>query len=144
MSRESVRLRHIASLNTACSSSEARPYVALESVESWRGQLLTEAAIEVREPGSGNGIASVGIGDVLFGKLRPYLAKSWVADRPAYASTELLCMVPADGVDSRWLGYVALSLPFVQWAVATSEGTKMPRTSWEKMGGYRLSLPASR
>lgn len=141
MSRQSVRLRHIASLNTACSSSEARSYVALEDVESWRGQLLAEADIEVREPGGGNGIASVDVGDVLFGKLRPYLAKSWVADRPTYASTELLCMRPADGVDSRWLGYVARSLPFVQWAVATSEGTKMPRTSWEKMGGYRLSLP---
>ena len=87
-------------------------------------------------------MASVEPGDVLFGKLRPYLAKTWVVDRPALASTELICMRPQAGVDSRWLGYLTMATPFVEWAVATSEGTKMPRTSWEKVGDYRPLVPS--
>ena len=35
-----------------------------------------------------------------------------------------------------------MAAPFVEWAVATSEGTKMPRTSWEKVGEYRAWVPS--
>ena len=87
------------------------------------------------------GVADVAPRDVLFGKLRPYLAKTWVADRPVRASTELLCMHPLPGIDSRWLGYLVASTPFVDWAVATSDGAKMPRTSWERIGEYRMAVP---
>ena len=141
MNDDAARLKHLAALCTTITGSEARPYVALDNIESWTGELAPNGALEIREPGDGSGIASVERGDVLFGKLRPYLAKTWIADRPAYASTELLCMRPEDGVDSRWLSYVSRSQAFVQWAIATSDGTKMPRTSWEKMGSYRLRRP---
>ena len=86
-------------------------------------------------------MASVEPGDVLFGKLRPNLVKSWVADRKALASTELLCLRPTSHVDSRWLGYLVRSVPFVEWAITSSEGAKMPRTSWSRLGTYRLTLP---
>jgi type I restriction enzyme, S subunit len=81
-------------------------------------------------------------GDVLFGKLRPYLAKTWLVDRNAYASTELLCIRPGSHLDSKWLSYLACSRPFIEWAVATSDGTKMPRTSWEKLGQLRIDVPS--
>jgi len=139
-----VALKQLASLNTTCVSLGERPYIALESVQSWTGELIDEGGVEERGPGNGAGVASVEPGDVLFGKLRPYLAKSWVVDRPAYASTELLSLRPAEGTNSRFLGYLTRSRPFVEWAVATSEGTKMPRTSWEKVGDYRLQVPGSR
>jgi type I restriction enzyme S subunit len=45
-------------------------------------------------------------------------------------------------IDSRWLGYVVASRPLIDWSVATSDGTKMPRTSWDKFAEYRLSVPA--
>ena len=136
-----VRLKYLASLQVQCASNGQRPYVALEHIESWTGTLLEEAQLPVRAP-SRTGMASVEPGDVLFGKLRPYLAKTWVVDRPALASTELMCMRPRAGVDSRWLGYLTMATPFVEWATATSEGTKMPRTSWEKVGEYRPQVPS--
>ena len=71
------------------------------------------------------GAATVEPGDVLFGKLRPYLAKTWLVDRPVYASTELLCLRPHAGVDSRWLAHVLRSNRIVGWAMASSDGTKM-------------------
>ena len=138
---EMVRLKHLAGLRVECASSGERPYVALEHIASWTGALVDGTELPVRTP-SRTGMASVEPGDVLYGKLRPYLAKTWVVDRPALASTELMCMRPRTGVDSRWLGYLTMATPFVGWAVATSEGTKMPRTSWEKVREYRLRFPS--
>ena len=136
-----VRLKHVASLRVECASNGERPYVALEHIASWTGALIEGTELPVRIP-SRAGMASVEPGDVLFGKLRPYLAKTWVVDRRALASTELMCMRARAGVESRWLGYSTMATPFVEWAVATSEGTKMPRTSWEKVGEYRPWVPS--
>ena len=136
-----VRLKHLASLRVECAANGERPYVALENITSWTGSLVEGIELPVRTP-SRTGMASVEPGDVLFGKLRPYLAKTWLVDRPALASTELMCLRPGTGVDSGWLGYLTMATPFVEWAVATSEGTKMPRTSWQKVGEYRPWLPS--
>ncbi len=80
-------------------------------------------------------------GDVLFGKLRPYLAKSWVVDRPVLASTELMCMRPNADLYTRFLGYLMNARSIVDWATATSDGTRMPRTSWDKFNEVRPWLP---
>ncbi len=135
------RLKHLAEFRLECISTGERPYVALEHIASWEGSLIEGKELPIRTQ-CRTGMASVEPGDVLFGKLRPYLAKTWVVDRPALASTELMCLRPRPGVDSRWLGYLTNASPFVEWAVATSEGTKMPRTSWEKVGEFRAWLPS--
>jgi type I restriction enzyme S subunit len=138
-----ARLKSLAALVTSCEESRTRPYVALENIESGTGSLVPGTEL-TEVPPPANGAAAVERGDVLFGKLRPYLAKCWLVDRPALASTELLCLRPRVGVDSRWLSYVCASRPLVDWAVATSDGTKMPRTSWEKLAEYRLAVPQLR
>ena len=137
----SVSLKETADLVTSCVASGARPFVALEHLESGMGRLAADVELPERMPPE-IGAASVEPGDVRFGKLRPYLAKSWLADRPVFASTELLCLRPRAGVDSRWLAYLVASNPVVEWAVATSDGTKMPRTSWEKLAEYRMLIPS--
>ncbi len=136
-----VRLKRLARLRSTCSSGHQRPYVALEHVESWTGKLREGVELPVLTPAS-SGMATAEPGDVLFGKLRPYLAKSWLVDRPVLASTELMCIRPAATLDSRWLGYMMSTVPFVEWASATSDGTRMPRTSWEKISEYRPWIPS--
>jgi type I restriction enzyme S subunit len=74
--------------------------------------------------------------------LRPYLAKSWRADRSGLCSTELIVMRPRPAVDDHWLGYLVQTDLLVQWATATSEGVKMPRTSWEKLRLLEIDLPS--
>lgn len=134
------RLKALATLVTSCEEGKLLPYIALEHVESWTGCLNRDVNLpEVPAPDAG--AVAVQPGDVLFGKLRPYLAKSWLVDRRAYVSTELLCLRPRPGLDSRWLSYVFASRPLVEWAAAASDGTKMPRTSWDKLSGYRVSVP---
>lgn len=137
----STPLKRIARLTTDNIDRGTRPLLGLEHLESGTGRLRPDASLpEVVAPGAG--VADVAVGDVLFGKLRPYLAKSWVADRSAFASTELLCLRPQPGIDPRWLGYLVASSSVVDWAVATSDGTKMPRTSWDKLGEYRAIVPS--
>src|SRR6266581_4826058 len=48
------------------------PYIALEHIESWTGRLLVEVQLETVE----SSVCRFGPRDVLFGKLRPYLAKA--------------------------------------------------------------------
>ncbi len=117
------------------------PHISLEAVEAGTQRLQNPTGLP-EVTASQPGVASAAPGDVLFGKLRPYLAKSWLVDRNVYASTELLCIRPRGHVHSRWLSYVVSSQPFVQWAVATSDGTKMPRTSWEKLRNFNVDVPA--
>lgn len=135
-----VALRRVASLITDCPDRGRRQFVALENVESGTGRLADGELAERDVPEAG--AAAVEPGFVLFGKLRPYLAKTWLADRPVYASTEFLALRPGGGIDGRWLAYLCSSRPLIEWSVATSDGTKMPRTSWEKLSAFRLQAPA--
>lgn len=136
----SHRLRQLADQVAGATGDESQPFVALENVGVGNGALLPEAvlAMHVPEP---TGMVAFRMHDVLFGKLRPYLAKSWRADRNGLCSAELIVMRPRPTTDSRWLSYVAQSSRFVQYAVATSEGVKMPRTSWEKLRLYDIEGP---
>ncbi len=109
------------------------PTVALESVPSGAGR--TSGNLPVLSPAGSNVFRA---GDVLFSKLRPYLAKSLHVEKPLQGSGEFLCLRPAAGVPSRYLYYYVLSRPWIEHAVTTSYGTKMPRTSWEQMASHRL------
>ena len=116
--------------------------MALEHIVGGTGEIDAGAELPRRRPAAG--LAAVEPGDVLFGKLRPYLAKTLQIREPMFASTELLALRSAPGVDSRWLHYLVMSDRIVRWAVAGSEGSKMPRTSWSALGGCRVAVPEPR
>lgn len=77
-------------------------------------------------------------GDILFGKLRPYLAKYWLADRAGTAGGDIHVYRPDDGTDPRYLKYVVGSRNFVRFAEAASKGTKMPRAEWMSLRDYSV------
>lgn len=137
----SVPLKRLAELRVERRRSDADGLLTLEVVESGTGRLLADPWDSPVEPPHA-GVADVETGDVLFGKLRPYLAKVVHVTRPAYASTELLCLRPNTATDPRWFFYRMIARPTVEWAAATSEGTKMPRTSWERLGEFHVHVPA--
>jgi len=134
---EQVRLRHLVSNVVEKSDGSPFDFVGLEDVEPVTGRVLWEQV----QPKAALDAICFRDGDVLFGKLRPYLAKSFLADRDGTASGELLVLRPGPEVDGRYLRFVALSRPFLEWAITTSYGTKMPRTSWEHLSDYRMTLP---
>lgn len=135
----STTLRRVVRLSLAKDVPGVRPTISLEHVEQAAASL---ADTEIPESPAGDSIAFEP-GDVLFSKLRPYLAKSLLVTRPMFGSSEFLAMQPdATRLDSRYLLYITLSTPWLDWAVATSYGTKMPRTSWDQMADFSFMLPA--
>ena len=79
-------------------------------------------------------------GDVLFGKLRPYLAKAWIADFSGRCTTEFLVMQPLK-FDPRLLHYICLSPEFVDRVNASTFGSKMPRADWDCIGNLPIPIP---
>jgi type I restriction enzyme S subunit len=109
--------------------------VALENIESWTGRFLpTETEFE------GDGVAFES-GDVLFGKLRPYLAKTLVAESAGEAVGDFLVMRPAKTAESRFLAYQLRSREVVSIIDGSTFGSKMPRASWDFVGSMPAPLP---
>lgn len=134
-----VALKRVCSLVTDPGPEEERASVALEHIIGGTGRIGSDVELPRRRPAAG--LAAVQPGDVLFGKLRPYLAKTLRVREPMFASTELLALRPKSNTDARWLHYLVMSDRVVRWAVATSDGSKMPRTSWSVLGELRTTVP---
>ena len=81
------------------------------------------------------------IGDILFGKLRPYLRKGAQADFDGVCSTDILAFRAKLICASEFLKFVIHSDEFVSHAKSTTSGVQHPRTSWPSLREFRLSLP---
>ncbi len=113
------------------------PYIGLENIESGTGRLLPGASIEEVD-----GTVSIfSCGDILFGKLRPYLAKVVYATFDGVCSTEVLAFRPRKDVDGRYLFYRLLSDDFINLVNSLTYGAKMPRANPEQIGTISLALP---
>jgi type I restriction enzyme, S subunit len=80
-------------------------------------------------------------GDILFGKLRPYLRKFAQPNFAGVCTSELLAFRAREGVDPRFAYQIVTSLGFIDHCVASSFGTKMPRTNWSTAAAYPVVLP---
>jgi type I restriction enzyme S subunit len=131
---EVVRLKHAASLVTDRAEGRSNP-VALENVEGWTGRLIPTSTVF-----EGDGIR-FRRGDVLFGKLRPYLAKVFMADEAGEAVGDFHVLRPCNASHARFLQYTMLRREFIDIVDGSTFGSKMPRASWEALGAMPASLP---
>ncbi|HPZ92677.1 MAG TPA: restriction endonuclease subunit S [Bacillota bacterium] len=111
-------------------------YIGLEHIDSWTGKV--RFVDQVSEGISGKHFLP---GDVLFGKLRPYLAKGFVADKYGLCSGELLVLRP-HGMNRFYLHYLLLSPGFVGCVDSSTYGAKMPRASWEFIRKIVIPVPS--
>ena len=113
-------------------------YVALEHVEGWTGKITEpdeEATFESQ-------VKRFKAGDILFGKLRPYLAKVAQPKRDGVCVGEFLVLRPHAGViTSDYLERLTRSKPVINAIDASTFGAKMPRADWHFMGNMALPLP---
>jgi type I restriction enzyme S subunit len=77
-------------------------------------------------------------GDVLYGKLRPYLDKAVLATDHGICTTELLVLRRKQGVDPRFLIGLVHSPDFVAHAIEGTTPSQHPRTSWSHISEFRL------
>lgn len=111
-------------------------YMGLEHIRSWSGERIEG------EEASSQGIASRFIpNDVLFGKLRPYLAKVFLSKHEGLASTEALILRSKNELIPDFLRYYIVSRNFIDVVDSSTFGTKMPRASWEFIGNLSLLVP---
>lgn len=113
-------------------------YIALENVESWTGRYLP-AGDDVTFDSHVKRFAA---GDVLFGKLRPYLAKVTCPNQSGVCVGEFLVLRPdTDTVLAGYLEQLLRSKPTIDAIDASTFGAKMPRADWQSIGGMLIALP---
>ena len=118
-------------------ASEDENYLELEDIESgkgnilnWRNTLAVESAVTVFKTG-----------DVLFGKLRPYLEKYYLADKDGKCTGEILAFKP-ERIFPRFLFYSIAAPWFIKKCNAIAYGAKMPRVNWStQLAQFIIPLP---
>ena len=111
-------------------------YMGLEHIESWTGKKIED------KNASSEGIGSHFLpNDVLFGKLRPYLAKVYLSDIEGLASTEALVLRCKNNIFPKFLKYYILSRDFINIVDSSTFGAKMPRASWDFIGNLFFIFP---
>ena len=104
---------------------------------------VTGRFVDSEAPIAAEGIANIfHEGDVLFGKLRPYLAKALLSTASGVCSTELL-VLRGSKVIPRFLLYYALSDEFIKQVDSSTYGAKMPRASWDFIGNMAAPVPST-
>jgi len=101
----------------------------LEDLEKDTGRLLTRSTVSDRKPQSTK--SKFQANDILYGKLRPYLNKVFVADRAGYSSTEIVALRPILPFCSEYCKLALRRPDFVEYVTRLGQGTKMPRLRTE-------------
>ena len=135
-----VRLKgHVA--NVTDQTNERDPdeiYIALEHVESWTGK-FSDAGDDVSFDSQ---VKRFQAGDVLFGKLRPYLAKVTSPGRKGVCVSEFLVLrCLGYNLIPSYLEYFLRSKPIIDVIDSSTFGAKMPRADWNFIGSMRQPLP---
>lgn len=112
--------------------------IGLENIESKTGRLIeTDSEFE------GEGI-SFKVGDILFGKLRPYLAKVYLAKFDGKAVGDFYVFRSKGEVQPEFGALRILDYSFIDVANSSTYGAKMPRVSWEFIANLEIAFPPTK
>lgn len=112
------------------------PFIGMEHIESHSMKLLNTV------PSSEMKSSSVHFwpGDVLYGRLRPYLNKVYSPDFEGLCSAEFIVFPVSDFIKSKFLLYFLNSSEFVSFASHLNEGDR-PRVDFTQLSVYPVKLP---
>ncbi|SBW13898.1 hypothetical protein BR10RB9215_C10714 [Brucella sp. 10RB9215] len=115
----------------------AETCIELEDIEQTSGRLIAYSDARGRQATK----YKFAVGDILFGRLRPYLRKFWRADRAGVCSTEIWPLTPSSQeLDAGFLAHIVQTDAFIE-AASAAYGTHMPRADWKSLSDLSLSLP---
>ena len=78
---------------------------------------------------------------VLYGKLRPYLNKVAVPEFAGRCSTELVPLLPRNGVDRDFLAHLLRRKETIEFVMASVTGSRMPRTDMKVLMSMLIPFP---
>lgn len=113
--------------------------VELEDVEKESSRLLQRLTFAERRSKSNK--SSFEEGDILYGKLRPYLNKVVLADSPGYCTTEIVPISPEEGIESKWVFYALKNPDFIRYVSAITRGINMPRLTTDDARAVEMAVP---
>lgn len=118
---EACRFKDFMKLQTDASMAENK--IGLENIESKSGKF-----IETSTEFEGNGTAFAE-NDIVYGKLRPYLQKVWLAEFEGNAVGDFFVFKAKENSVPTFIKYLLLSDGFTKEADGSTVGAKMPRVS---------------
>lgn len=111
----------------------------LEDIEKDTSRLLQRKSF--RDSPSKSTKTAFAFGDVLYGKLRPYLNKVIVADSPGYCTTEIIPIRAFGFIDPVYLCHALKRPEFIAYANSKSYGMNLPRLGTEDARSAPFPLP---
>lgn len=112
--------------------------VELEDIEKDSSRILSHETVEQRSPLSAKNQFQAG--DVLYGKLRPYLNKVIHSKFDGYCSSEIVAINPGE-LDGRYLFHYLKSPSFLSYVCAITHGVQMPRLGTDQARAAPFPLP---
>ena len=128
------RLKYVAERHCQKVTDEVLPYIGLENIESF-----SENYIETDNEYDISQAQICSVGDVIFGKLRPYLGKARVIKSEQCCSSEFIVL--RGGEAPSYLRYLMLSNWFIEIVNASTYGTKMPRANADFIMNMQVIVP---
>lgn len=111
-------------------------FIGMDDIESHSSRLIGSKSVESLK----SAVALFKSGDILYGRLRPYLNKVYEADFSGVASAEYIVLQPTPLILGKYLKSVLRSQDFVKFAVSRSTGDR-PRVSVDAISEYSFDLP---
>ena len=115
------------------------PFVGVENVGSETGTIDFESVSRVGSQRSTT--FRFDERHVLYGKLRPYLNKVATPGFVGRCSTELVPLLPRDGVDRDFIAHLLRRKQTVEYVMASVTGSRMPRTDMNALMLLPVPMP---
>ncbi|MDQ4142343.1 MAG: hypothetical protein M3198_01125, partial [Actinomycetota bacterium] len=125
-------------IRDAASDVTAGTYVGLANIRAHTGEYIPSTSSQPIKSVAWSFQAE----DVLYGRLRPYLNKVWLADRSGSCSTELRVLRPRSHVIPDYLAVVLRSRVVLGQVAALGSGNTHPRLSDKDLRGVQIPLPS--
>ena len=113
-------------------------YLGLEDIQKG-GEIINKQVVENGELKSSK--FYFGPCHLLYGKLRPYLAKIAAPDFQGICSTDIIPLLPGEEIDRQYLLHFLRQEKVVEYAASRSSGANLPRLSPKELAKLKVALP---
>lgn len=118
-------------------------YLGLENIESGTGRILNWGSDDKTQAGISTTF-SFDASHVLYGKLRPYLNKVALPESEGRCSTEIIPLVPSEGIHREFLAYLLRLDTITAAAMKGVTGARMPRANMRELLAVPVPVPPLR
>ena len=133
---EVTKLKYLSTFPIEKNAHTDSPYIGLENIESWTGKYVSSDS----QYDKSQALAFFE-NNILFGKLRPYLAKVFCASNDGCCSSEFCILNFSSSVNIRYFWNLLISPTFIDHVTKSTYGTKMPRANTDFIKNICVPVP---